>query len=123
MILPLLSYISLKSGCRTYLTTHVKRKKKEEGRKHMYTYFHLFVFKQVIAQKKKLNKVKLGSTLLGGPQWSRHFYRVIFRVKAIWLAFDSLIFHDWTFNFFLRKGEKSSNYPFEKILGSGVSYI
>jgi len=38
---------------------------------------------------------------------------------SVWLT---ILFHDWTFNF-LGKGEKSSNYPFEKILGSGVSYI
>jgi hypothetical protein len=51
---------------RTYLTTHV-RKKKEEG-EHIYTYFHLlfdFIFKQVIA--KNLNKAKLGLTLLDFP--------------------------------------------------------
>jgi len=67
MILPLLSYISLKPRCRTYLTTHVK-KEEEEGRRHIYTYFHLlfFDFKQVIA--KNLDKTKLGSTLLGCPQ-------------------------------------------------------
>ena len=36
---------------RTYLTTHVKRKRKEEGRKHIYISIFLFlIFKQVIAQ-------------------------------------------------------------------------
>ena len=51
---------------RTYLTTHVKRKKKEEGRTyiHVFPSFIFLFFKQVIAQK--LNKTKLGSTLLGG---------------------------------------------------------
>ena len=59
----ILSYCSLKFGCRTYLTTHVKREKK----KYMHVFpsftFFIFIFEQVIAQK--LNKTKLGSTLLG----------------------------------------------------------
>jgi len=49
-----LSYVSLKPGCRTLLSHHSRRKEKEG--EHIYKYFHLlfFVFvKQVIAQKFK----------------------------------------------------------------------
>jgi len=49
---------------------------------------------------------------------SRHFSEI----KAIWLAFDSL-FYFTTEHLILKRREKSSKYPFEKILGSGVSYI
>jgi len=50
---------------------------------------------------------------------SRHFSEI----KAIWLAFDSL-FCFTTEHLILREERgKSSKYPFEKILGSGVSYI
>jgi len=93
----ILSYVSLKSECRTYLTTHVK---KEED---ICTYFHLlffdFIFKQVKAQN--LNKAKLGSTLLGGiPNEVAISVASFFGGQAIWLEFDSLIlFHYWTFNF------------------------
>ena len=56
-----LSYVSLKSRCRTLLSHHSRRKEKEEG-EHIYKYFHLlfFVFvKQVIAQKFKQIQVRL----------------------------------------------------------------
>ena len=44
-------------------------------------------------------------------------------IKAIWLAFDSLS-HFTTEHLILREeGGKGSKYPFEEILGSGVSYI
>jgi len=117
---PVLSYVSLKPGCRTYLTTHVKKEKKKKG-EHIYTYFHLlfFVFKQVIAQK--LNKVKLGSTLLGVFPSEvaisvASFFGDQGYLVSVWLT---NLFHDWTFNFFLEKGGKSSNYPILKDLGFG----
>jgi len=44
-------------------------------------------------------------------------------VKAIWLAFDSLFCFTTEHLILREKGEKSSKYPFEEILGSGVSYI
>ena len=50
---------------------------------------------------------------------SRHFSEI----KAIWLAFDSLFYFTTEHLILKKKGEKSSKYPFEKILGSGVSYI
>jgi len=111
-----LSYISLKSGCRTYLTTHVSRKKKQEVRRHIYTCIFIFLFLILSKLKhKNLDKTKLGSTLLGGslvksPFLSRHFLEI----KAIWLAFDSLIYFTTEHLFFFRKGGKSSNYPILK---------
>ena len=50
---------------------------------------------------------------------SRHFWR-----SSYFISIDSLFYFTTEhLFFFLRKGGKSSNYPFEKILGSGVSYI
>ena len=56
---------------------------------------------------------------LMGRAVSRHFSKI----KAIWLAFDSLFYFTTEHLILRKKGEKGSKYPFEKILGSGVSYI
>ena len=53
------------------------------------------------------------------PFLSRHFSEI----KAIRLAFDSLFYFTTEHLILREKGEKSSKYPFEEILGSGVCYI
>jgi len=49
--------------------------------------------------------------------------RQFLSIKAIWLAFDSLFYFTTEHLILREKGKKRSNYPFEKNLGSGVSYI
>jgi len=57
------------------------RKEEEEGRRHIYTYFHLLFLILSKLYHKNLDKTKLGSTLLGespvkSPFLSRHFSEI-----------------------------------------------
>jgi hypothetical protein len=116
------SYLIFHSSPGVGLISPLTFKKEERRRENIYTRISIFYFifiKQVIAQK--LNKTKLGSTLLGGspvesPFLSRHFLEI----KAIWLAFDSLTYFTTEHLIFLRKRGKKFKHPiFWKDLGIG----
>jgi len=99
----ILSYYSLKSECRTYLTTHAKKKK------HIDTYLHLlfifiFIFKQVIAQK--ISKTKLGSTLLGDVPVKSPFLSRWFSEIKLLVSIDSIFNSPPNCNFLKGKGNK-----------------
>jgi len=92
---PILSYISLKPGCRTYLTTHIKSKQ-------------VGIYVQGISNNKtQVKKGKVGLTHLGkNPQW------VVISVLAIF-GYQSInwfwTFNLWTLNFYSWEGKKWVN--------------